>query len=181
MVLALLLTLEEVLRDVRDILRSRKKLYLWQQLAKHRLQSDLSCSHPMWPQVGIRMMWWTGTGSIRCFRCMLCLQEREFLLNQFKLVDRKRGSYCRDLWYWHTHTHTEQKPNVIMCETITLLHFSFTMSQCECMVRAIRKSICITMDIRCADQYHSKKSGHWNPHHQKYNAEKSSSALVSSI
>ncbi|XP_024660551.1 uncharacterized protein LOC101484410 isoform X2 [Maylandia zebra] len=73
-VLALLLTLEEVLRDVRDILRSRKKLHLWQQLVKHRLQSDLSCSHPMWPQ------------------------EREFLLNQFKLVDRKRGSYCRDLW-----------------------------------------------------------------------------------
>uniref|UniRef100_A0A3Q4GRX5 Transient receptor potential cation channel subfamily V member 5-like n=1 Tax=Neolamprologus brichardi TaxID=32507 RepID=A0A3Q4GRX5_NEOBR len=65
-VLALLLTLQEVLRDVRDILRSRKKLHLWQQLAKHRLQSDLSCSHPMWPQ--------------------------------FKLVDRKRGSYCRDLW-----------------------------------------------------------------------------------
>ncbi|KAL3971583.1 hypothetical protein ACER0C_024932 [Sarotherodon galilaeus] len=97
-VLALLLTLEEVLREVRDILRSRKKLHLWQQLVKHRLQSDLSCSHPMWPQVGIRMMW-TGTGSIRCFRCMLCLQEREFLLNQFKLVDRKRGSYCRDLWY----------------------------------------------------------------------------------
>ncbi|CAJ1066637.1 hypothetical protein NQZ68_029674 [Xyrichtys novacula] len=51
-VLALLLTLEEVLREVQDILRSRKKMRLWQQWAERRLSDDLQCSHPMWPQVG---------------------------------------------------------------------------------------------------------------------------------
>uniref|UniRef100_A0A3B4WBW7 Transient receptor potential cation channel subfamily V member 5-like n=1 Tax=Seriola lalandi dorsalis TaxID=1841481 RepID=A0A3B4WBW7_SERLL len=49
-VLALLLTLEEVLREVLDIVRSRKKLLLWQQWQEHRLHDDLRCSHPMWPQ-----------------------------------------------------------------------------------------------------------------------------------
>ncbi|XP_076599549.1 transient receptor potential cation channel subfamily A member 1, partial [Chaetodon auriga] len=51
-VLALLLTLEEVLREIQDILRSRRKLRLWQQWAKRRLHDDLQCAHPMWPQVG---------------------------------------------------------------------------------------------------------------------------------
>ncbi|XP_073337596.1 uncharacterized protein [Pagrus major] len=51
MVLALLLALEEVLREVQDILRSRKRLRLRQQWAERRLHDDLRCSHPMWPQV----------------------------------------------------------------------------------------------------------------------------------
>lgn len=51
MVLALLLTLEEILREVLDILRSRKKLRLWQVWQEQRLHDDLRCSHPMWPQV----------------------------------------------------------------------------------------------------------------------------------
>ncbi len=51
-VFALLLTLEEVLREVQDILRSRRKLRLWQQWAERRLCDDLRCLHPMWPQVG---------------------------------------------------------------------------------------------------------------------------------
>ncbi|XP_022603896.1 transient receptor potential cation channel subfamily A member 1-like [Seriola dumerili] len=73
-VLALLLTLEEVLREVMDILRSRKKLRLWQQWQEHRLHDDLRCSHPMWPQ------------------------EKVFLLDQQKQIHRMRGSYSRDLW-----------------------------------------------------------------------------------
>ncbi|XP_074532160.1 uncharacterized protein LOC141795244 [Halichoeres trimaculatus] len=50
-VLALLLTLEEVLREVQDILRSRRKVRLWRQWAEQRLHDELQCSHPMWPQV----------------------------------------------------------------------------------------------------------------------------------
>ncbi|XP_023263394.1 transient receptor potential cation channel subfamily V member 5-like [Seriola lalandi dorsalis] len=73
-VLALLLTLEEVLREVLDIVRSRKKLLLWQQWQEHRLHDDLRCSHPMWPQ------------------------EKDFLLDQQKQIHRMRGSYSRDLW-----------------------------------------------------------------------------------
>lgn len=52
MVLAVLLTLEEVLREVQDIQRSRGKRHLWQRWAEHRLHDDLRYSHPMWPQVG---------------------------------------------------------------------------------------------------------------------------------
>ncbi|XP_039995617.1 transient receptor potential cation channel subfamily V member 5 [Xiphias gladius] len=74
LVLALLLTLEEVLREARDILRSRRKLRLWQRWAEHRLHDDLRCSHPMWPQ------------------------ERVFLLHQNKQIHRMRGSYSQDLW-----------------------------------------------------------------------------------
>ncbi|XP_068590598.1 transient receptor potential channel pyrexia isoform X2 [Cebidichthys violaceus] len=73
-VLALLLTLEEVLREIQDILRSRRKLRLWRRWAELRLQDDLSCSHPMWPQ------------------------ERVYLMDQNKLIHRIRGSYSQDLW-----------------------------------------------------------------------------------
>ncbi|XP_071335898.1 transient receptor potential channel pyrexia [Trachinotus anak] len=72
--LALLLTLEEVLREVLDIRRSRRKLRLWQQWQENRLHDDLRCSHPMWPQ------------------------ERVFLLDQKKQIHRMRGSYSQDLW-----------------------------------------------------------------------------------
>ncbi|XP_045899048.1 uncharacterized protein LOC123967050 isoform X1 [Micropterus dolomieu] len=51
--LALLLTLQEVLREVQDILRSRRKLRLWRRWAERRLHDDLRRSHPMWPQVRI--------------------------------------------------------------------------------------------------------------------------------
>ncbi|XP_054874660.1 uncharacterized protein si:ch73-193i2.2 isoform X2 [Amphiprion ocellaris] len=71
---ALLLTLEEVLRELLDIWRSRRKLRLWRRWAERRLHDDLRCSHPMWPQ------------------------ERRFLLDQNKLIRRTRGSYSRDLW-----------------------------------------------------------------------------------
>ncbi|XP_041804077.1 transient receptor potential cation channel subfamily A member 1 [Chelmon rostratus] len=73
-VLALLLTLEEVLREVQDILRSRRKLHLWQRWAERRLRDDLRCSHPMWPQ------------------------ERVFLSDQNKQIHRMRGRYSHDLW-----------------------------------------------------------------------------------
>ncbi|XP_034538224.1 uncharacterized protein LOC117811856 [Notolabrus celidotus] len=73
-VLALLLTLEEVLREVQDILCSRKRANLWRQWADQRLHDDLQCSHPMWPQ------------------------ERVFLSDQNKRIYKMRGNYRRDLW-----------------------------------------------------------------------------------
>ncbi|XP_041645596.1 transient receptor potential cation channel subfamily A member 1 [Cheilinus undulatus] len=73
-VLALLITLEEVMREVLDMLRSRKKMRLWRQWAERRLQDDLECLHPMWPQ------------------------ERVFLQEQNQRIYRMRGNYRRDLW-----------------------------------------------------------------------------------
>ncbi|XP_020501810.2 transient receptor potential cation channel subfamily A member 1 isoform X1 [Labrus bergylta] len=73
-VLALMLTLEEVLREVQDILRSRKRMRLWRQWAERRLHDDLQCSHPMWPQ------------------------ERVFLSAQNQRIYRMRGNYRHDLW-----------------------------------------------------------------------------------
>ncbi|XP_035519365.1 transient receptor potential cation channel subfamily A member 1-like [Morone saxatilis] len=73
-VLALLLTVEEVLRELQDILRSRRKLRLWRRWAERRLHDDLHCSHPMWPQ------------------------DRVYLLDQIKPISRMRGSYSRDFW-----------------------------------------------------------------------------------
>ncbi|XP_053189500.1 transient receptor potential channel pyrexia [Scomber japonicus] len=73
-VLALLLTLEEVVREVQDIRRSRKKLRLWQQWAELRVRDDLRCSHPMWPQ------------------------EKVFLLDQREKIQKMRGGYSQDLW-----------------------------------------------------------------------------------
>ncbi|XP_070697055.1 transient receptor potential channel pyrexia isoform X2 [Pempheris klunzingeri] len=73
-VLALLLTLVEVLREMQDILRSRRKLRLWQQWAGHRLHDDVCCTHPMWPE------------------------ERVYLSDQQKQIQRMRGSYSHDLW-----------------------------------------------------------------------------------
>uniref|UniRef100_A0A3B3CR86 Si:ch73-193i2.2 n=1 Tax=Oryzias melastigma TaxID=30732 RepID=A0A3B3CR86_ORYME len=51
--LALLLTAEEVFREVQDILRSRRRLQLRQRWMERRLGDDLDCSHPMWPQVRV--------------------------------------------------------------------------------------------------------------------------------
>ncbi|XP_024152283.1 transient receptor potential channel pyrexia [Oryzias melastigma] len=72
--LALLLTAEEVFREVQDILRSRRRLQLRQRWMERRLGDDLDCSHPMWPQ------------------------EKCFLLDQITKVRRMRGSYSRDVW-----------------------------------------------------------------------------------
>ncbi|XP_030298127.1 transient receptor potential channel pyrexia [Sparus aurata] len=74
MVLALLLALEEVLREMQDILRSRRKLRLRQQWAERRLHDDLRCSHPMWPQ------------------------EKVFLVDQNRQIHRMRGRYSQDMW-----------------------------------------------------------------------------------
>uniref|UniRef100_A0A8C7XB16 Si:ch73-193i2.2 n=1 Tax=Oryzias sinensis TaxID=183150 RepID=A0A8C7XB16_9TELE len=73
-VLALLLTAEEVFRELQDILRSRRRLRLRRRWMERRLCDDLDFSHPMWPQ------------------------EKSFLLDQITKVRRMRGSYSRDLW-----------------------------------------------------------------------------------
>ncbi|XP_013888175.1 transient receptor potential channel pyrexia [Austrofundulus limnaeus] len=73
-VVALLLTVEEVWREVKDVMRSRRKLHLQRLWVERRLHDDLRCSHPMWPQ------------------------ETQFLLDEIKRVHRMRGSYSQDLW-----------------------------------------------------------------------------------
>ncbi|XP_072296513.1 uncharacterized protein [Eucyclogobius newberryi] len=73
-VVALLFTLEEVLREVIDIRRSNRKLRLQRKWAQRRIQDDLRCCHPMWPQ------------------------DRVFLQDQLKSVQNMRGNYSRDLW-----------------------------------------------------------------------------------
>ncbi|XP_043993235.1 transient receptor potential cation channel subfamily A member 1 isoform X2 [Gambusia affinis] len=73
-VLALLLTLEEVFREIQDIVLSRRKLHLRRRWVEQRFQDDLRCSHPMWPQ------------------------ERQYLLNQTSRICRMKGNYSRDCW-----------------------------------------------------------------------------------
>ncbi|XP_034053209.1 transient receptor potential channel pyrexia-like, partial [Gymnodraco acuticeps] len=73
-VVALLLTLQEVIKEVQDVIRSNRKLRLWQRWAELRLHDDLCCLHPMWPQ------------------------EKVFILDQIKQIRMMRGSYSRDLW-----------------------------------------------------------------------------------
>nr|XP_046258870.1 uncharacterized protein si:ch73-193i2.2 isoform X2 [Scatophagus argus] len=114
LVLALLLTLEEVLREVLDILRSKRKLRLWQQWVERRLHDDLCCSHPMWPQ------------------------EKVFLLDQNKQIHRTRGPYSHDLWNvfdwlvyclltvsFSVHMADVFSPSVLL-QTISLRFFSLT-------------------------------------------------------
>lgn len=50
-VLALVLTVTEVYREVMEIVRSRRKLKHWQSWTVQKINEDLSCSHPMWPEV----------------------------------------------------------------------------------------------------------------------------------
>lgn len=73
-VIALLFTLEEVLREVIDIRRSNRKLRLQRKWTRRRIHDDLRCCHPMWPQ------------------------DRVFLQQQLKTLQKLRGNYSRDLW-----------------------------------------------------------------------------------
>uniref|UniRef100_A0A667XAH7 Si:ch73-193i2.2 n=1 Tax=Myripristis murdjan TaxID=586833 RepID=A0A667XAH7_9TELE len=73
-VLALLLTMEEVLRELQDISASKRKLRLWQSWATKRIDDDLKRCHPMWPE------------------------EKLFLQEQRKQIHKLRGSYRQDLW-----------------------------------------------------------------------------------
>ncbi|CAL8297716.1 unnamed protein product [Merluccius merluccius] len=72
--LALLLLGEEVLREVKDVLSSRRKLLLWKAWSHRSTSSDLLLSHPMWPE------------------------ERNFLQEQIKHIHKTKWSYCHDLW-----------------------------------------------------------------------------------
>ncbi|KAL2083201.1 hypothetical protein ACEWY4_020974 [Coilia grayii] len=49
-VLALLLTAQEVFREVREVQVSRRKLRRWQSWSIKRINEDLACTHPMWPE-----------------------------------------------------------------------------------------------------------------------------------
>ncbi|XP_058242468.1 transient receptor potential channel pyrexia [Hemibagrus wyckioides] len=72
--IALGLTLLEVYREVMEILRSVRKLKDWQQWCEQRLNEDLACTHPMWPE------------------------ERCYLEGQIKFVCNMKGSYMQDPW-----------------------------------------------------------------------------------
>ncbi|XP_065107651.1 uncharacterized protein [Paramisgurnus dabryanus] len=73
-VLALVLTMTEVYRELMDIVRSQRKLKHWQCWAVQKVNDDLSCSHPMWPE------------------------ERIYLEGQIKFIRNLKGTYSQDLW-----------------------------------------------------------------------------------
>ncbi|XP_073776628.1 uncharacterized protein si:ch73-193i2.2 [Danio rerio] len=73
-VLALVLTVTEVYREVMEIVRSRRKLKHWQRWTVQKINEDLSCSHPMWPE------------------------ERNYLEGQIKYIRNLKGTYAQDLW-----------------------------------------------------------------------------------
>uniref|UniRef100_A0A8C2H915 Si:ch73-193i2.2 n=1 Tax=Cyprinus carpio TaxID=7962 RepID=A0A8C2H915_CYPCA len=73
-VLALVLTVAEVYREVMEIVRSRRKLKHWQRWTVQKINEDLSCSHPMWPE------------------------ERNYLEGQIKYIRNLKGTYSQDLW-----------------------------------------------------------------------------------
>ncbi|KAI5108268.1 polycystin-2-like, partial [Silurus meridionalis] len=72
--IALGLTMLEVYREVMEILRSVKKLKYWQQWCEQRLNEDLACTHPMWPE------------------------ERHYFEGQIKFIRSIKGSYMQDPW-----------------------------------------------------------------------------------
>ncbi|XP_063047327.1 transient receptor potential channel pyrexia [Engraulis encrasicolus] len=73
-VLALLLTGQEVFREVREVQVSRRKLRRWQSWSIKRINEDLACTHPMWPE------------------------ERHYLEEQIRFIRNMKGSYAQDLW-----------------------------------------------------------------------------------
>ncbi|XP_057198211.1 transient receptor potential cation channel subfamily A member 1 [Triplophysa rosa] len=73
-VLALVLTVTEVYREVMEIVRSHRKLKHWQRWAVQKVNEDLSCSHPMWPE------------------------ERIYLEGQIKFIRNLKGTYSQDPW-----------------------------------------------------------------------------------
>ncbi|GAA6110425.1 transient receptor potential channel pyrexia [Tachysurus ichikawai] len=72
--IALGLTVLEVYREVMEILRSVRKLKDWQQWCEQRLNDDLACTHPMWPE------------------------ERCYFEGQIKFIRNMKGSYLQDPW-----------------------------------------------------------------------------------
>lgn len=73
-VLAMVLTVTEVYREVMEIVRSDRKLKHWQRWAVQKVNEDVSCSHPMWPE------------------------ERIYLEGQIKLIRNLKGTYSQDPW-----------------------------------------------------------------------------------
>ncbi|KAI4884950.1 hypothetical protein NFI96_021749, partial [Prochilodus magdalenae] len=73
-VLALVLTLLEVYREVMEVLLSARKLRDWQQWSTQRLREDLARTHPMWPE------------------------ERLYLEGEIKFIGSLKGSYLQDPW-----------------------------------------------------------------------------------
>ncbi|XP_062375436.1 transient receptor potential cation channel subfamily A member 1 [Sardina pilchardus] len=73
-VIALLLTAQEVFREVRELQVSRRKLRRWQSWSIRRINEDLACTHPMWPE------------------------ERHYLEEQIRFIRNMKGSYAQDLW-----------------------------------------------------------------------------------
>ncbi|XP_077103185.1 transient receptor potential cation channel subfamily V member 5 isoform X2 [Siphateles boraxobius] len=73
-VLALVLTVTEVYREVMEIVRSGRKLKRWQCWTVQKINEDLSCSHPMWPE------------------------ERNYLEGQIRYIRNLKGTYTQDPW-----------------------------------------------------------------------------------
>ncbi|TRY85651.1 hypothetical protein DNTS_008800 [Danionella cerebrum] len=73
-VLALVLTVADMYREVMEIVRSRRKLKLWQRWTVQKINEDLTYSHPMWPE------------------------ERTYLEGQIKYIRDLKGKYAQDPW-----------------------------------------------------------------------------------
>ncbi|KAJ8014259.1 hypothetical protein DPEC_G00038410 [Dallia pectoralis] len=73
-VVALGLTVVEVGREVAEMIGSRTKLKSWQSWYERRINNDLRCTHPMWPE------------------------EKHFLEEQIRLIRCMKGNYLQDPW-----------------------------------------------------------------------------------
>ncbi|XP_066553163.1 transient receptor potential cation channel subfamily V member 5 isoform X2 [Amia ocellicauda] len=73
-VVALLLTVTEVSRELAEMWRSQGKQRRWQAWWERRISDDKHCSHPMWPE------------------------ERKYLEEQLKAILRIRSGYFQDPW-----------------------------------------------------------------------------------
>uniref|UniRef100_H2ZZT3 Si:ch73-193i2.2 n=1 Tax=Latimeria chalumnae TaxID=7897 RepID=H2ZZT3_LATCH len=73
-VLALFLTLVNVSQELREIVHSKSKLQRWKAWCRQRINADMYCSHPMWPE------------------------ERNFLEEQMRSIERMTARYFHDFW-----------------------------------------------------------------------------------
>ncbi|XP_064411171.1 transient receptor potential channel pyrexia-like [Latimeria chalumnae] len=71
-VLALFLTLVNVSQELREIVHSKSKLQRWKAWCRQRINADMYCSHPMWPE------------------------ERNFLEEQMRSIERMTARYFHD-------------------------------------------------------------------------------------
>ncbi|KAM4704918.1 uncharacterized protein WCC33_009732 [Rhinophrynus dorsalis] len=73
-IIALGLTLYQIVEEFKEIYQSRKKIKLWKEWRKKELEKDLKYCHPMWPE------------------------EKEYLLKGIEDLHGMQPAYFRDFW-----------------------------------------------------------------------------------